>query len=437
MNKLRHVWQYSARNRVAVQESLRRALGATLLLLPCILLSPLVNAQDVVQRVTLETALEMFAQNNLELRISRAGVLQMSGLARQARAYPNPSVAIMHEPLFESGQTQSESYLHLEQRIEWPALRSARAEAANRKARAAIHQVRTDSVRLAFEVAHVYIDAIASEAREATLSSVVEVFREAEQVIMARAHEGDASGYEVRRLHVEKTRYETELAKAELRVHEVRRSLATLVLSEGEGIEVGPAEPPEISASQFQLEDALFTARLHRPEIAFFQELVEAAHALVAEAHASRLPSPTLTAGYKRQSDGFNGPALGLALPLPVLNRNRGTIEARQAELHAAETQLILVQRKIENDVRRAYETQAVLAKRIELVRDSLLSDIDGLLRIARISYDEGEMLLVELLDAAEAYRDAQIMAIDLSADFQTSHYDLLRAIGGVEPSMR
>ena len=62
---------------------------------------------------------------------------------------------------------------------------------------------------------------------------------------------------------------------------------------------------------------------------------------------------------------------------------------------------------------------------------------MDELLRTARVSYDEGEMSLVELLDAAEAFRDARIMAIDLLADFQTSHYDLLRATGGGVPPMQ
>ena len=127
MNTLRHVWHPAA-----VGDCLPRVLRALLLLLSGILLVLPANAQDVVQRVTLERALEMFAQNNLELRIARAGVSEMSGLARQAAAYPNPGVEITHEPLSEGGDTQSESYFNLSQRIEWPSLRSARTEAANR-----------------------------------------------------------------------------------------------------------------------------------------------------------------------------------------------------------------------------------------------------------------------------------------------------------------
>ena len=434
MNKLRYVWRHTARGSAATQVC---PPGILLLVLSVILLVPSVSAQDVVQRVPLERAQELFSQNNLELRFARAGVREMSGLARQASAYPNPSVAITHEPLFQGGETQSESYFILAQRIEWPSLRSARTEAANRIALAAGHQVKVDSLLLAFEVVHVYIEAVAAEARKDILQPVSEIFREAERAIVARAGAGDVSGYDVRRLRVERARYETALAMADLSLHDVWRRLATLILPEGENIEMGPAAPLNIPVRQLHLEKAILAARLHRPEIALAQEQVEAARFSIVAARASRLPSPTFTAGYKRQSDGFNGPLLGVALPVPIFNRNRGSIEATQAELHAAETQLMLVERQIENDVTRAYETYASLATRVELVQERLLADVDELLRTARVSYDEGEMSLVELLDAAEAFRDARIMAIDLLADFQTSHYDLLRATGGGVPPMQ
>ena len=435
MNKLRHVRRYTARCSAVVQVYLMRALLTPLFLLPAILLVPGASAQDAVQRVTLERAMEMFSRNNYELRIARTGVKKMSGLARQAAAYPNPRVAVTHEPLFEGGDRQAESYFNLSQRIEWPSLRLARTEAGNRLAQAAVHQVRVDSLRLAFEVAHVYIEAVAAEARTETLQSVAKIFREAERVVVAREGEGDASGYDIRRLRVERARYETALAIANLNQHAIWRHLAILILPEGEGDEVGPAAPPSIPLSRLGLEEAILAARLHRPEIAFTKEKVEAARALVAQEYASRLPSPTLVAGYKRQSNGFSGPLFGVALPVPIFNRNRGMIEARQAELHAAETQLMLVERQIENDVIQAYETHDSLVASVELIRDGLLADVGGLLRSARVSYDEGEMLLVELLDATEAYQDARIMSIDLLADLQTSHYDLLRAIGGGPPS--
>lgn len=401
------------------------------LLISGVLFAPEAMAQETVQRVTLEQALDLFNQNNLEIRIARSGADEMSGLARQAAAYPNPFVSLSYEPLFEGRERQSESYFNLSQRIEWPSLRSSRVRAANRIARASRSQVTADSLRLAFDVARLYIQAVAAETRMATLQTVTEVFREAKNAIVERLGEGDVSGYDVRRLRVEWSRYENALARAKLGLHDAWRRLATLILPEGETAKIAPAAPLEVQVQMSRLEATIQTARSHRPEIAYAIERAEAARASVDAARASRLPSPTLTAGYKRQSDGFNGAVMGLSLPLPVFNRNSGLIDARQAELHAAETQLILVERQIEIDVQRAFEIHSSLTARVALIQEELLADASELLHIAQLSYDEGEMTLVELLDAAEAYRDAQIMTTELIADFQISYYDLLRAAGG------
>ena len=59
-------------------------------------------------------------------------------------------------------------------------------------------------------------------------------------------------------------------------------------------------------------------------------------------------------------------------------------------------------------------------------------SEVDDLLRIARVSYSEGEMSLLELLDAAEAFRESQIMGSQLTSEHWIRYYDLERAMGGV-----
>lgn len=407
------------------------------LLMSGILLVPAVMAQETVQRVTLEQALDLFNQNNLELKIARAGADEMSSLARQAVAYPNPSISLSHEPLFNGSARFSESYFNLSQRIEWPALRSSRSRAANEIARASRSQVKADSLRLAFDVARFYIEAVAAEKRVETLKSVTEVFREAERAIVERLDEGDVSGYDVRRLRVERSRYENSLALAELGLYDLWRNLATLILPEGESAVIAPAAPLTVPVQMRLLGEILRSASSNRPEISYATQRTEAVRASVDAARASRLPSPTVTAGFKRQSDGFSGALFGLAIPVPVFNRYTGMIEARLAELHAAETQLILVGRQIENDVQRAFEIHSSLKARVELIQEGLLADAEELLDIAQLSYDEGEMTLIELLDAAGAYRDARLMKIELKADFQISYYDLLRAAGGVDAGVR
>ena len=178
------------------------------------------------------------------------------------------------------------------------------------------------------------------------------------------------------------------------------------------------------------MQEALQMALRQRPELRRWQSAVEAQRAARRAAQREAWPDPSVTAGYKRQSDGFEGVFLGVGIPLPLFDRNRGAAKAEAERLDAAQTQQALARREIRNEVRRAHGAYASARRQTQLVGDDLLRGTGDLLRIAQASYDEGEMSLVELLDAADAYRDARLTSIDLRADLWSRYFQLLRAMG-------
>jgi cobalt-zinc-cadmium efflux system outer membrane protein len=243
-----------------------------------------------------------------------------------------------------------------------------------------------------------------------------------------RRREGDASGYAARRIRLERARYEQRLAAARLEVRNAREQLALLILPEGApsvAAEALPSrKPPSISEQK-----ALSTALRQRPELRRWQSAVEAQQAARRASRQEAWPDPSVTAGYKRQSDGFEGAFLGVGIPLPLFDRNRGTAEAEAERLDAAQTQQILARREIRSEVRRAHAAYTSARRQSQLLGDDLLRGTGDLLRIAQTSYGEGEMSLVELLDAADAYRDARLTSIDLRADLWSRYFRLLRAM--------
>lgn len=383
------------------------------------------------RRVTLGEAIALFAENSLELKEARAHAGELSALARQAAAYPNPFGQITHEPVWRGGESFSETYVNLSQRLEWPVLRSARIEAAERLAEVAYADLQADSLRLMFEVTEAYVEALSASRRRDILEEVTEIFRRADRANEVLLTGGEVSGYRIRRLRVERARYENRLAAAEIVAAEARRRLAFLVHPQSDASQIYPVDSLREIRADLDFETALLHARAQRAELVSARANVEAAQSSVAVARHERLPEPTLTAGYKRQSDGFEGIFLSTALPIAVFDRNRGSIAARQNRRSATEARLSLVEARIEQDVRRAYETYASLSERVELISGGLLGEVDELLHAARVGYAEGEMSLVELLDASEAYSDGRISSLDLISDFQVAYFDLLRAAGG------
>lgn len=387
------------------------------------------SAQEPIQRVSMEEALRLFAENSLALRIARSEADQARGEARQSRAYFNPSATVVREDLASGDSDYAETIVGLEQRLEWPGRTAARARAAGRAIEAAQAAFAADSLRLAFDVRQAYAEAWKAEETEEALAIAAGAIRKATAAAERRYAEGDISGYQLRRLRVERARTEQALASAGLEARAARRTLAALVLPGSEAAEVGAAEPLEGRPPPIDRETAL-AAVWNRPDLEAAEQKALAADAAASAASQAWVPSPTVVAGYKDQTDGFSGPVISVALPVPLFDRQGGEAQAAAARRATARTRLELRRREARNDVLSALDRYASARERLETIADSLLAQADDLLEIARVAYAEGELGLVELLDAAEAFRDARVTALELRAETWIAYYDVSRATG-------
>lgn len=383
---------------------------------------------DTVRTVDLSEALRLFQENNLSLQRIQADVRASTSAIRAARTYPNPSLQVTHEPIQRGDASQSETYVNVSQTLEW-AGRSSRVEAARRTAEATRLRARSDSARLALDVAIAYLSAAAAEQRLAHLERITRVFRTSDSSMAQRQTAGEASGYAVRRIRLERARYEQRVAAATVEAADTRRRLALHILPD-DAIAVSARDLPNGVPPRTSATDALRTALRQRPELRRWRNEVQAQQAAARSARRESWPEPTVTAGYKRQSDGFEGAFLGLSVPIPIFDRNRGTAGVEAARADAARAREQRVRREIQNEVRHALTAFQSAHQQWMMVGNNLLADSDDLLRIARIGYAEGDMSLIELLDAADAYRDAHLRRLQLRRDLWVRYFRLRHAIG-------
>lgn len=386
-------------------------------------------------RVTLEEALELFDRHSLELAIARAEARATSGEARQSAAYPNPLITGTHEPLSDGDVTVSESYLNLTQRLVWPGTRSAVSAAATHAVEAARSGYAADSAALVFEVRSAYVAAALAERVEETVRRVTEVFREGDDAAEARYAEEDISLYERRRIRAELIGYEGRLAEAELEAADARRRFSALVVPTDEARELAPAGLPEGRPPSVGVRDVESAALVGRPDVAAAEAALESARAGESAARRGRIPDLAATGGYKTQSDGLTGAFLGLSIALPLWDRQGGAVQAAEARSRAEEARLAQVRRRVAREAANAREAYEQAVRRAELVGEPPEAKED-LLDIATVAYAEGEMELIELLDAAEALLEAELARIRIRADLWIHYYDLERAVGGFGESM-
>lgn len=391
---------------------------------------PALQGQDGVPRVTLEEALDAFAANSPALRIARAEAAEIAGRARQSRSYANPAISLLREDLSYSGEDYWETTAGLMQRIEWPGRTAARGVAARHAITGAGARFRADSLQLVFAVREAYVGAWLAEEAERTIGQAAEMIQVVTRAAEQRLEAGDISGYETRRLRLGRIQAEKDEGDAELGTRAARRLLASLVLPEVSLHELGPADaivgiPPAIASG------AALDALSRRPDLEAAARELDAASAEHRVANLGWVPDPTLNLAYKEHADGFKGATVGVDLPLPIFNRAGGARDEAAARESAALSSLDLLRRRAELDLVDASDRYSVARERLEGTGEGIMAEAEVLLSAARVAYDEGEMTLVEFLDATGAFRDARLSALILRAEAWLAYYNLLRAMGG------
>lgn len=405
-----------------------RALWA---LVPCCLLGPRpALGQDAVRRVTLAEALHAFAENSIELKILRSETAGLAGAARQSRAYLNPAFSFGRDDLgHEAGEFREETF-HLVQQLEWPGRTAARGRAAAHSIEAGSARFRADSVELAFRVREAYVQAWFAERAEAVVRRTAAVIRGVAEDAEMRLQAGDIPAFAARRLRLERAHADREVAEAALRGRDARRDLAALI-APGAGLEeVGPSDsvkgiPPVVTR------EAALRALPGRPDLEAARRELAAARAGMRVAGRFWVPDPTLGLGFRHQNDGFAGTSIAVDLPLPLFDRGAGTREAAAAASSAAAYRLELSRRLAEHDLVAASDRYTAGRTLLEAAAEDLVANGEALLSAAVAAYSEHEMTLLELLDAADAFRNARLSALSLRSEAWIAYYDLLRAMGG------
>lgn len=383
-----------------------------------------------------------------ELRGAREAVLAAAGLERQAVAFANPVLNYGREQTSRGGQTNSQDILQLEQPLEPFGLRAARREAARSRREAAEAQLVQMRTRVDADVARAYAFAVAADQRAHLATQFATVVTEAQRVSDQRLAAGDVSGYAARRLRLEAARFAAVRAAAMLEQRHARVVLASML-----------GRPPAAADSLVlpdDLSDAttLLTNLIPREDVTL-DSLIRLAGARRADVRAvqleaagrradarvvarSRFPVPVLSAGYKGErvaggpvsTGGFSGFVAGVSVPLPLFDRRAGAVGAADATARVSDATVDALMRRVAEDVANAVDAM----RGAEAQRRTLAPHMGDDARIALVavqaSYTEGEISLVEWLDAVRAYQDAQSSYATLLAEVTVRRATLAQALG-------
>jgi cobalt-zinc-cadmium efflux system outer membrane protein len=339
--------------------------------------------------------------------------------------FPNPEVTYSREG---AGFTE---FLQVEQSLPVFGTRDALSQAgvaataaAEAEGDARLWALRTDAAATVARLTTAQARLDAAQAHTRDVERLIEILR-------TREREGEGSRFD--RLRAEQELRDTRqvATSAAVDVADARATVAAMLPRDVALGRITPAvTAPQPSPASV---DALVTRAIStRAELRALQRFADRAELESEAARRARLPAPTLFGGLKRADAGSGherGGVFGVNVSLPLFDAGGRDVAHWQAERSRVEVVRASLEHQIRAEVTRASEALAL--RQTALSEDAERAG-DELTQIAEVAYREGEVGILELLDAVRTASRARMRSIELKLDARLAQIALERAVGDV-----
>jgi cobalt-zinc-cadmium efflux system outer membrane protein len=389
-------------------------------LLACAAQWPLAVA---AQEPTDTQLVEMIVRDGAQARAIRATV-EVTRREQAARTvFPNPGAAYSREG---AGFTE---FFQVEQSLPMFGTRAALAR-AGAAATAVAEADRDARLWLLRADAHTLVARLLAEQDKVEAARIN--VREMERIVARlriREQEGEGSRFDRLRAEQELAEAQQMSLDAAASAAEARASIAAVLTA---GTRITRVTGTLYVERPMPAVDTLYTrARSARADLRALQSASDRFRLEASAARKMRLPAPTVVAGVKRADaadERESGGLLGVNLIVPLFDPGRREAARWLAEQERVDAERVFIAQSIQAQVAVASE---VLTLRQDAVRTiDANTAADELARIAEVAYTEGDVGILELLDAHRTAARARVRTIDMRLAARLAQIALERAVG-------
>lgn len=396
-------------------------------------IDPAMPAPGPSEPLTLRQALDLALAGSPELAAQAHGVLAAEGEARQAAVRPNPELEIEAEefggPGDREGYAAAETTLRLSQTIELGGKRTLRGRVARAAARLARWDYEAARLDVLTRTKQSFVDLLTAQQQLALADASLALAEDTRKAAAERVRAGKVPPLEETKAAVEVANARIGQARARRDVQTARKRLAA---SWGETTPTfkEAAGEMDIVAAVPSL-DALARGLNGVPEVARWGEEVILAEAALALARGARAPDIQVAVGISRfEEDGSHAGSAGLAVPLPLFDRNRGGIAAAQNQVTRAEYAQRAARLHAMADLAEAHNRLETARAEALAIRSDLLPGAEEAFAAARKGYDEGKLGCLDVLDAQRTIGEARARLLETLGTYHRTAADVERLTG-------
>lgn len=180
---------------------------------------------------------------------------------------------------------------------------------------------------------------------------------------------------------------------------------------------VGVEGELECPREEYALQALIDTALRCRADLAAARAGVAVSRQELAVARRERVPDIDLSIGVSHNSEVLNemapapefvGYTVGVGIPLPLSNLNRGEIRVAQIRAQQSELEVEAMEQVVRSEVECAYNNYQTARRRAERFTTTLMDNARQVLEGKMYAYSRGESSLLEVITAQKTYNEVR-----------------------------
>lgn len=373
--------------------------------------------------LSLEQALARAALERPEIAVVPLGIRAGEGRIRQASVGPQPELDA------EARNALEETSLGISLVREGGGKRDARVAAARTELALFEAQAQVRRLDIGRQVRQAYTAVLAAERSLRLTEDALALARSFSDTVAEKVSAGAASPIEQTRAAVRLHGVSAELERARREVALARADLALAVGDPGVGTEpLDGALPEDTTIPDLA---ALVAQAPDQPDLRLLQrEALVLTGALGLARAESALDVTWRAAATHNRLDRESWVTVGVSVPLPSRDRNRGNLAAATAELERAQLELVSSGRRLSAEVARAHAALAASAREAAALRDDVLAGAEQAFATVQEGYRLGKFPYLDVLDASQVLLDARLQHTTALAALAQARIDLGRLLG-------
>jgi len=375
--------------------------------------------------LTLPEAIRQALERHPELRAARHGVAADEAALDQADRLPNPELAYLREGQQAGARTTT---VQINQPIELGDKRQARVALARETLDLARTELALRRQALRAEVIEAWTGALVAQERRQLAESMAALARRSFDTASRRVAAGKVSPIEAGKARLAQADAQAELARAEAELAIARNRLGLLagMPAAAQPLDGSRAVLPEVAPLDTLLQqlDGAPALRRARGQLALQQ-------ARTGVERAARMPDLTLSLGTQRDDDaGRRQAVVGVAIPLPLFNRNSGNLAAALERTEQARDELAAARLAATSELQAAWTRYSQAKNEAAMLERELVPEARSLYDLTLTGFEYGKFSFLEVLDAQRSWFQARSRKSQAMLDAWRAHAQIERLIG-------